>query len=163
MCLDQLIDFQKKWLNLFLSNHQQTCNKQVNIAPHHGHQAQRTQMQKHNRATTNRAISSPISGVILMLLLRILRGPDEDAPSDLQLDLKEIKKMSRLFENMRKKYSYIYITSYNDHQKLMSTPPNSLGQKEMISKFLVHCESATPRVMIIYPCYAFPSIRRQFS
>jgi len=33
----------------------------------------------------------------------------------------------------------------------------------MIFKFLVHCESATPRVMIIYPCYAFASTRRQFS
>ena len=42
-----------------------------------------TTLQERNEININLTISSPISGVILMLLLLILRASDVDAPSDL--------------------------------------------------------------------------------
>lgn len=45
------------------------------------------QIQNYLGTTVNLTISSPISGVMLMLLLRILRTSDGDAPPDLKLDL----------------------------------------------------------------------------
>lgn len=39
---------------------------------------------------TNLTISSPISGVKLMLLLRALRASDVEAPSDLQVSLRTL-------------------------------------------------------------------------
>ena len=47
-----------------------------------------TPLQENNEININLTISSPISGVMLMLLLLSLRASEVDAPSDLQQYLK---------------------------------------------------------------------------
>lgn len=61
-----------------------TLYKQIYIEMQDGTSSQKAaNMEKYNEVEINLTISSPISGVMLMLLLLILRASDGGAPSDL--------------------------------------------------------------------------------